>query len=302
MRDYSLDLIERNIKGLLNDELSRTGILFRLHSRVKDPNSISEKIETKGYAGNGRLMQDIFGFRITTYFNDDIKIIVDLCHALFGSLELVYDTPDTDVFKPLRKNMVCPLPRDLNDIFIEAKGNNEHLVFADGTFEIQFRTTLSEGWHEVDHNLRYKREGEWKELQSESRMLNGIYASLETSDQALKALFEDIAYHHYKKSNWDAMIRNKFRLRFKLEPLSSEIIQVFNEDSSIAKSIFKLSRNKIIDTLIKSKISIPITLNNIVYFMNYHFLCDANIGIITPSILLEEFELSSANLRKAELI
>jgi hypothetical protein len=39
---------------------------------------------------------------------------------------------------------------------------------------------------------------DWIDLTEESRMLNGIYATLETNDQALKALFDDISYHHYK--------------------------------------------------------------------------------------------------------
>ncbi|MBK7959276.1 MAG: hypothetical protein IPK03_14995 [Bacteroidetes bacterium] len=31
---------------------------------------------------------------------------------------------------------------------------NNSLV--DSTFEVQLRTILSEGWHEIDHDLRYK--------------------------------------------------------------------------------------------------------------------------------------------------
>ena len=296
MNDYGLAIIERNLKSKLNDELIRVGILFRLYSRIKDANSISEKMEKKNYATSGRLMQDIIGFRITTYFVDDVKIVVNLCKAMFETVELVYDKPDTDVFKPLRKNMVCKLPAEEAEMFFETKSVNEYLAYSDTTFEIQFRTTLSEGWHEVDHNLRYKKENDWHELQNESRMLNGIYATLETSDQALKALFEDIAYHHYKKKAWEAMIQNKFRLRFKLEPLKDEIKKVFNSNPSVAKTVFKLGRNKTIETLITLGISMPMTLNNLVYFINYFFLKDENIQEMIPAILIEEFELSEEKL------
>src|SRR5690606_280477 len=110
----------------------------------------------------------------------------------------------------------------------EIKNTNSDFELIDNTFEIQFRTTLSEGWHEVDHLMRYKCKSDWQELTSESRMLNGIYATLETNDQALKALFDDISYHHYKAKQWEAMLRNKLRLRFSLNKRDEEIIQHLN--------------------------------------------------------------------------
>ena len=272
MQDYSLEIIEKQLKEKLVNELTRSGLLFRLFSRVKDKTSILEKFDRKNYSTDGELMQDLFGFRITTYFSDDVKIVVELCQKLFEKVELIYDEPEIDVFKPLRKNMICKLPTDLCTIFEEFKSRSEKFNLIDETFEIQFRTTLSEGWHEVDHLMRYKCKSDWVDLNTESRMLNGIYATLETNDQALKALFDDISYQHYKAKRWEAMIRNQFRLRFTLQPLDINIVNYLNTNPQVGKRIFKLNRKKIIDTYINSTLTLPITFNSFVYFVNFCYL------------------------------
>jgi putative GTP pyrophosphokinase len=292
MQNYSLEIIEKQLNERLVNELTRSGLLFRLFSRIKDQNSIFEKFERKSYSEDGDLMQDLFGFRITTYFSDDVKIVVELCQKLFEQVELIYDEPEIDVFKPLRKNMICRLPFDLNTTFHEFKSKNDKFGLIDNTFEIQFRTTLSEGWHEVDHLMRYKCKTDWVDLNTESRMLNGIYATLETNDQTLKALFDDISYQHYKAKRWEAMIRNQFRLRFTLHPLDLKIVNYLNDNNQIGKKIFKLNRKKIIDTYINSTLTLPITFNSFVYFVNYCYLKDETLKQLTPTIFLEELELS----------
>lgn len=292
MTEYGTELIEKRVKDRLVNELNRTGILFRLFSRIKDSTSIDEKFTRKSYTKDGELMQDLIGFRITTYFHDDLKIIVDLCERLFGKLELVYDEPDTEIFRPLRKNMICRFPEDENNIFAEIKKTNEHFALIDSTFEIQFRTTLSEGWHEVDHLMRYKCKEDWVDLTSESRMLNGIYATLETNDQALKALFDDIAYHHYKNKKWEAMLRNQLRLRFLRETLDEGIVSYLNEKNTIGRKIFKINRCDVINLYVNSTLSLSMTFNNWIYLINYCYLKDEFITSVAPEVLIEEFNIA----------
>ena len=292
MAEYGLELIEKRLKDKLVNELTRTGLLFRLFSRVKEQTSIDEKFVRKTYSAESSLMQDLIGFRITTYFSDDLKIVVDLCEKIFGKVELVYDEPSSEVFKPLRNNMICRLPEYENGFFAEMKPNNPQFSCIDNTFEIQFRTTLSEGWHEVDHLMRYKCKPDWENLTTEGRMLNGIYATLETNDQVLKALFDDIAYQHYKEKKWEAMIRNKLRLRFLLKGLDPEIINYLNINSGVGRKIFKLNRSKILNSYINSTLAFPVTFDNWMYFINYCYLKDEFINSKTPPFLLEGFELA----------
>lgn len=292
MSEYGLEIIEKRLKDRLLNELTRTGLLFRLFSRVKEQSSIDEKFTRKNYSLETELMQDLIGFRITTYFSDDIKIVVELCEKVFGFVELVYDEPSSEVFKPLRKNMICKMPDSESGYFEELKSDNLQYTLIDNTFEIQFRTTLSEGWHEVDHLMRYKCKPDWEPLSAEGRMLNGIYATLETNDQALKALFDDIAYQHYKARKWEAMLRNKLRLRFLLKGLDSEIVSYLNANIEIGKKIFKVNRNKVLQTYINSTLSFPVTFDNWICFINYCFLKDYFIDSKTPQFLKDEFELA----------
>lgn len=294
MADLGLELIEKKLKDKLVIELGRTGLLFRLFSRVKEDGSITEKFARKNYSleQGGSLMQDLIGFRITTYFTDDLKIVVDLCQKLFEKVELVYDEPDAEVFKPLRKNMICRMPNEIKGIYQEIKNGNSNFDFIDCTFEIQFRTTLSEGWHEVDHLMRYKCKPDWENLTEESRMLNGIYATLETNDQTLRALFDDISYKHYKARKWEAMLRNKLRLRFYFQELDMKIVRRLNEDPEIGKRVFRLNRNKVITDYINSPLTFPTTFDNWIYFINYVFVKDDVIRSLTPSFLIQDFELA----------
>lgn len=289
MNNEILEFIERDIKAKINADLQRLGILYRLFSRIKEPLSIKEKLIRKGYENSGRRMQDIIGFRIVTYFNDDVKLLFDFFRNRFTEDNFEYDKPEKSVFKPLRKNLVCKFEENNINSFNDLLKSNGDYYFVDPTFEIQFRTTFSEGWHEVEHNMRYKCKNEWEELENESRNLDGLYAVMETSDQALKSLFDDLAYHHYTKKNWTGLIRNKFRLRFKMEDLKDEIIALFDDNNDIPKAIFKCDRQFLLRYFIDSGMFMSISMNNIVFLCNFLLLKNEKLTSLTPSILLDDF-------------
>lgn len=159
----------------------------------------------------------------------------------------------------------------------------------DSTFEIQIRTTLSEGWHEIEHNMRYKCKSEWTSLEEESRTLNCIHATLENSDRTLFKLFEEIAYQHYKSKNWTGMLRNKFRLHFTTDPLSPSIAELFDNDKHLAKQFYKAERNQVINEIIKRNLRMEISFDNIIYLCNYLYTRNEDIFRLTPDNLLERF-------------
>lgn len=291
-----LGLIERDIRESINSDLQRLGVMYRLFSRVKEPESINEKIERKKYAENGKKMQDIIGFRIVTYFYDDVKLLFDFFRKRLKEVGFEFDEAKTNVFEPLRKNLVCRFTDENEKKFADLLATDENYKLVDSTFEIQFRTTFSEGWHEVEHNMRYKCKDEWTELPNEWRTLNGMYAVMETSDQALKGLFEDISYHHYKQKNWEGMLRNKFRLRFKMENLHPEICKAFNHNNDLAKSIFKTDRQKVLRAYIDSDMIMQMSMNNLVFLINYMKLHDKKLDALTPQILKDDFETYFENI------
>lgn len=293
MDNSSLLIIQRNIQSEIMRDLERVGIHYRLHSRIKESESLNEKIETKGegyYSVEGKKIQDIIGFRITTYFIDDVKLLWDYFYKKYDRVDDEYDKATADIFKPLRKNLICRMNKENSDIFHETKLISPSLNLVDNTYEIQFRTTLSEGWHEVDHALRYKCKNDWKNYPEEDRMLNGVFASLETSDRALKALFDDLAYNHYKQKNWEAMLRTKFRIRFEKKIIGKDIDEILNKENGIAKKIFRFNRNELLKIIANSGLYLPISFNNIIFIINRVHIKNQEITHLTPQFIIEEFK------------
>lgn len=266
-----MENILRDIVREIEDTLGRTGIMYRIFSRCKSQESIEKKINTKfnEYTQSGKKMQDLLALRITLYFNDDVKIL----HQYLKSLRNYDNESVTDVgterFCPQCLNLVMRIPDALKeDMRIAIKGI-PHSELIDETYEIQLRTVLSEGWHEVEHDLRYKCKDDWGELLEDSRLLNGVYATLENSDWAMLSIFDNVAYSHYKKNQWTPMIRNKMRLRFKDNYLSEEVSQYLTNNINIAKKIFRADRDQAILHMLKNKILIPPTFDNIVHILNH---------------------------------
>ena len=101
------------------------------------------------------------------------------------------------------------------------------------TYEIQIRTVFSEGWHEVEHDLRYKCKEDWEGCEPYSRALNGVIATLETAEWNMKSLFADMARLNFIHSNYTAMLRNKFHLKFKAETLSEALFGEKDADAGV---------------------------------------------------------------------
>jgi ppGpp synthetase/RelA/SpoT-type nucleotidyltranferase len=304
MNNPGSEIILRNIQEKIQSEIDRMGIHCKLHTRIKEMNSLKEKIEKKKsgnngveyYSLSGKKIQDVFGFRIITYFWEDVNLLWDVFESKYDKVGDAYDkiTEDNlDIFRPMRKNLICRMPKNESEIFFELSTLSENNIYSlvDDTFEIQFRTTLSEGWHEVDHVMRYKCKEDWKDIVEESRMLNGIYASLETNDKALKSLFDDLSYQHYKKKNWEAMMRTKFRLKFTRDPLDIAIGNIIDHDDKLAKKIFKIEREQFLEKIAFSRLHIPISFNNIIYLLNYLECNNKEIESLLPNFLKEDFEL-----------
>lgn len=294
--NVGFEIIEREISGKINDELKRAGILYRLFSRTKSDESIQEKtirksIEGNPYQKNVKLIQDIIGIRVVTYFIDDVDIVLEILKKCFIFINQEIDEHGLTIFKPKRTNIVCAFndkqTQTLNEIKLSAGKAFYELL--DNTFELQLRTILSEGWHEIDHNLRYKCKQDWIEHFESERMLNGVYAGLETNDIVLKNLFNELAYKHFKSKNWEGFMRNKFRLKFGNSTLRPELITRLNEENSLAKKMMKLDRQDFLLEIHNLKFSIPLNMNNFIYLINALQLKDEEITALTPQPVKEYF-------------
>lgn len=290
-------LIEDEICQRIQDELDKIGIHYRIFSRSKDEKSILEKIDRKAkegspYEKNGKLIQDIIGIRVVTYFRDDVNLVKTILSRIITFKDEEIDNPELTVFKPKRTNIICSFNDSQQQTFAEVQksSDKDYYDVLDSTFELQLRTVLSEGWHEIDHSLRYKCKNDWEGHYENERLLNGIYASLETNDIALKNLFNELAYKHFKSKNWEGLLRNKFRLRFQLVPLKEQIVNILNEDVEIGKELFKMDRETSLLKLYDIDLSLPVNMNNLVLLLNGLIIKDEKLLAITPDVILEEIK------------
>jgi putative GTP pyrophosphokinase len=290
-------IIEEEICQKIIDELDKIGLHYRIFSRTKDEKSILEKIDRKAnegtpYEKDKRLIQDTIGVRVVTYFKDDIELVKEiLSKIIIFDIEEI-DSPELTVFKPKRTNIICSFNEKQSRIFNEVKiaSNKSYFDLLDSKFELQLRTVLSEGWHEIDHSLRYKCKSDWAGYYENERLLNGIYASLETNDIALKNLFNELAYKHFKNRNWEGLLRNKFRLRFHLSPLKEEIKLILDDELEIGKALVKLERERTLLKLYEIDLSLPVNMNNLLFILNAFFIKNERLLKITPDIILDEID------------
>lgn len=285
MRGINSEGVMKQITASISSKLSDVGIMFRLFSRAKSQESLKKKLDSDPEYGNGKKLQDLIGVRVVLYFNDDIDTVREIISSSFDerSKDVSIDENRNDEFKATRYNIVYSLAQNYTDNL----NLKDESVRIDNTFELQIRTIFSEGWHEVEHDLRYKCKSDWQGFDNESRRLNGVYATLETSEWTMIKIFDELAYSHYKNRDWCAMFRQKFRLRFVDETLDENLLEIF-EDKELVKRFFRLDRSKLINDMSRKGFYYPMKLQNLIYFANIHKIKDERVTALIPAMMLEE--------------
>nr|VFJ90406.1 MAG: hypothetical protein BECKLFY1418A_GA0070994_101138 [Candidatus Kentron sp. LFY] len=290
MRDRSDQNIAEQLKTEIESELSRAGLLFRVFARAKSHESIQSKLSRKSYGTieNERKMQDLYGVRIALYFPDDSDLAQRLLKSKFEYDECssTIDLPTDATFGPTRSNLIFRLPKSI----MNQSTTLQTEARIDGTFEVQFRTVFSEGWHEIDHDLRYRCKNDWNNHKDLNRAMNGFIATLETCDWAVTKLFDDLAWRHYKAKEWLPMLRTKFRLRWQSQDINHDLENLLNMDNDFSKSLFKVDRQELLAKILESKIDLPINPSNLVYLSNFFFIHSEHMSKITPRPVTDELE------------
>lgn len=284
--------IIKEIENRLKDNLSHCGFMFHIFSRVKSTESINIKLSKKAelYRQEGKKMQDFLALRITLYFSDDVEIVHQYLKSMPNFLDESVDTAEVDRFCPKRLNLILRVPEKFKQEMNLAISQTKYKDLIDDTYEIQIRTILSEGWHEVEHDLRYKCKEEWEDFNEESRLLNGIYATLESAEWSMLTLFDRLAYSHYKKENWNCMMRNKMRIRFADKSLSEETINYLNENKAVAKSLFRVNRSNVMKLMMEKGFRFPLTYDTMLHLLNHLGVSDKKLALLADNALQDEFK------------
>jgi len=275
-----------NIRREVEAIVLRAGLLCRVFARGKDGRSLREKLDRVSgkYSSNGRLVQDAIGVRVVLYFEEDVKIVAELLSTAFemNREASAIDSHSTDQFAVTRHNLVLKIP----DPYVADVKRSIGTMPIDTTFEVQLRSVLSEGWHEVDHDLRYKSKSSWIGQDDLSRALNGMLATLETAEWGMRRIFDELAYRHYKQRSWIPMLHNRIRMR--VEPkLSESLVQLLDTNADFAKQVFRINRTSVIQKFACVKPSLPVTLDNVLYVWNHIGPQNPQVRAMTPVVVLD---------------
>jgi len=285
----SYNRVASQVRREVESQLERVGLLCRVFGRGKTSRSLRQKIEAASnkYGVGKKLIQDAVGIRVVLYFQEDVPIVDRLLRNKYQCNDeaSTIDKPSSKEFSVSRHNLIFNLPDNFHrDI---RPGTNELPV--DQTFEVQIRTILSEGWHEVEHDLRYKRKQDWTNHDDLSRGLNGVAATLETAEWSMRKIFDDLAYKQYKNSNWDAMLNSALRMRT-TAPLSMDVASVLQTEKDLAKHLFRINRPQFFEALDKVAAEIPLTTDNMVFVWNGAFARNQALTNITPQVVVEAMQ------------
>lgn len=261
-------IVENDLKGVVEDRLQQCGLYYRVFSRIKTASSLEHKYQIKSY-NNEKRIQDLVGLRVDLYFEDDLLICQNIMERAFDLVGWASSESKEEEFKATKINGVFRLPE-----YLKARISSETWEMGiDDTFEIQLKTMFFEGWHEIEHDMRYKQEDAWTNRVSFSRYFNSILATLELCDKSMVTLFEDMGHAFYKDGLWAEMIRAHFRVKMGDQVLYPEVKAFLDEDyknntDNIAKRLFKCSRERLIEQLHRKNWRVPINVNTIIALLN----------------------------------
>ncbi len=269
---YVPDIVRDDLLCIIEEKLKKAGFYYRIVYRVKAVDSTVDKLNFKDYRRPGtenedKKMQDLVGIRIMLYFDDDLDICRSLLDTLFAEPGIWETTENNEYeFKAMKVNGIFKLPAYLSNAIV----NPVLKDYIDDTFEVQVRTNSFEGWHEIEHDLRYKGSAFGIGNEALARKMNSILATLELCDDSIVKLLEDLGHQHYKDHKWDDMIRCHYRLKLANEPIHPLLKELFDDDTELAKKFFKFKRGKAIEYLWKktSDRGNELTVDNIIRIVN----------------------------------
>lgn len=265
-------IVEVELKHLLEERLKQSGLYYRIFSRIKTAESLARKYQVKSY-NEGKKIQDLIGLRIDVYFEDDLRICRKMLEQMFSLVDWSESEKNEVEFKPVKINGVFRLPDYLKK---QVSGDTWDMCI-DDTFEIQLKTVFFEGWHEIEHDMKYKGGELWSGKNSFARYFNSILATLELCDKSLVTLFENLGHDLYKERNWAGMMKAHYRLKMEERPMYPELEKLLNEDYSennLGKRLFKTSRQVLVDELLKQPRHVPINVNTIAALVNQAVIHD----------------------------
>jgi ppGpp synthetase/RelA/SpoT-type nucleotidyltranferase len=279
-----LNGIRMALEQTLTSKLSNAGIYFHNSSRVKSQDSLNRKLATGKYGAdrNDKKIQDIIGIRINLFYSEDIKICEYILEDTFMVDNWSKSEWEENRFEAQKCNGVFHIPskylKNISDKMWEQP--------FDKTFEVQLRTVLFEGWHEIEHEMRYKYKVDeeyevnslWSGQEKNARVMNSIIANLELCDWSIVQIFDNIARAQFKSKHWENAIRSHYRLRITQDSLKPEIVEYLNNNPEVADRLLSVTKQQLVNILLNKKYQKVLSPNRVVYLINKEIVHDEYIS------------------------
>jgi ppGpp synthetase/RelA/SpoT-type nucleotidyltranferase len=160
------DQAARLVHGILETELSSSGIASIVTYRAKNPDRLEKKLhhrnKEKDYKNHEEIYDDIADFsgvRVALYFpgtREEVKRIIEAKFIIVGAVkEFPQKNVDLDVYKKRFSGYGATHFR------VHMKSNmleSQHKRYVSALVEIQIASVLMHAWSEVEHDLIYKPE------------------------------------------------------------------------------------------------------------------------------------------------
>lgn len=257
--------IELLLNSLIQDELNP----HQIHSRIKDRNSLAEKITKKNYKYSSlKEITDILGFRVVLYFEDDIDKVEEILKSEFWiDIDNSIDKRilEADRFGYRSLHYVVALRDDRLKL-------QEYKKFKGLKFEIQVRSILQHSWAEIEHDIGYKGANEIPD--SAKRTFYRVAALLEQADIEFTKLRLEI-------KDFEKQVNHDLTTKTALIKLETSSLIAFIKNSSILKGIEKKA-----EIALNCQISIDLDVSN--QFANLEFIDDLKNAGIMDIVQLEK--------------
>jgi ppGpp synthetase/RelA/SpoT-type nucleotidyltranferase len=271
-----------------------------IRTRVKDVDSLVEKVRRKNYRDLDKQVTDLAGVRVIVYRLRDLDRV---CQVVQESFNLHPETRDKRVDLGVDKvgyrsmNFVC-------DLGPSRAGLREYTQLMGRVFELQVCTVLEHAWAEIEHDI-YKSEGLPNDLGRPLKLLAG---QLESADWQLEIIIERInAYKAKVKVEATEAARAKDDLgkaertviEFLGSPIDAISIQNVTEGLSVGMPNVTLwsvnpspqDRQQLLDELRRFKIETNGQLHQIVADLYFSEVGETTwIGIVRDAMMMRDLE------------
>lgn len=271
-----------SLEETIASKLRNTGIFFHSLSRVKTESSLKHKLATGKYGiqAGGRKIQDLIGIRINLFYSEDVTLCEEILEDTFNLDNWSKSVWAENRFDAQKCNGVFRIPSK----YLRNISSKLWEYPLDQTFEVQLRTVLFEGWHEIEHEMRYKYKPEeeekhlWAGLEKQARMMNSIIANLELCDWSIGNICDSIAEEQFQKKNWEYALRSKYRLRISHDGLKPELKTYFDGNPDIVNGFFSVTKKQLVGILLNKRHHKELTPDRVIYLINKELIHDEYIA------------------------